>query len=186
MSEPATRDYRTDVQLFAAINRGDTTAFDTFYQRHHAWVYGLAFRFTRNESDSLDVLQDTFGYLIRKAPHLKLTAKATTFLYPVVKHAAIARLRKRNREGHLSIESVNELTAPPETTPPHLHELHVVLARLPEAQREVILMRYIDDMTQDEIAAALNIPVGTVKSRLHHGVRTLRDDPHTRNHFDVQ
>ena len=81
VSEPETRDFRTDAQLFAAINRGDASAFDTLYGKYADWVHALALRFTRNEADALDVLQDAFAYLVRKAPHLRLTAKATTYLY---------------------------------------------------------------------------------------------------------
>lgn len=185
VSEPETRDFRTDAQLFAAINRGDASAFDTLYGKYADWVHALALRFTRNEADALDVLQDAFAYLVRKAPHLRLTAKATTYLYPVVKHAAISRIRKRDREGNLSAEALLNLTAPPEprSASSHLHDLREVLSRLSEPHREVVLMRYIDDMTQDEIAEALDIPVGTIKSRLHHAIKTLREDPRTRNDF---
>lgn len=183
MSEPETLDYRTDAQLFAAINRGDVSAFDTLYRRYADWIHGLAFRFTRNETDALDVLQDAFTYLVNKAPELTLTARATTYLYPVVKHAAITRIRNRDREGNLSAEALHSLTAPPDRAAGHLQDLHDVIAHLPETHREVVLMRYVDDMSQDEIAVALGIPVGTVKSRLHHAIRTLRNDPRTRNHF---
>jgi RNA polymerase sigma-70 factor (ECF subfamily) len=53
-------------------------------------------------------------------------------------------------------------------------ELAAVLDGLPEGQREVLLMRFVDGMSLQEIAAALSIPEGTVKSRLHYGLRTLR------------
>ena len=62
-------------------------------------------------------------------------------------------------------------------------ELAAVLAVLPESQREVLLMRFVDDMSLQEIAAALNVPVGTVKSRLYHGLQTLRGDRRTRDYF---
>ncbi|MCB9851752.1 MAG: sigma-70 family RNA polymerase sigma factor [Phycisphaerales bacterium] len=185
MSEPETRDFRTDARLFAAINRGDASAFDTLYERYADWVHALAVRFTRNEADALDVLQDAFTYLIKKAPSLQLTAKATTYLYPVVKHAAITRIRKRDREGNLSAEALHNLTAPPATAELGSNDLHDVLAGLSEPHREVVLMRYIDDMTQEEIAEALNIPVGTIKSRLHHAIKTLRADPRTHAYFDA-
>ncbi|MCA9255472.1 MAG: sigma-70 family RNA polymerase sigma factor [Phycisphaerales bacterium] len=184
MSEPETRDFRTDERLFAAINRGDLSAFDTLYERYAPWVHALAFRFTRNEADALDVLQDAFAYVVKKAPHLRLSAKATTFLYPVVKHAAITRIRKRDREGNLSVEALHNLTAPPAAERTRdLGDLQDAIARLSEAHREVVLMRFIDSMSQEEIADALGVPVGTIKSRLHHAIRTLRNDPRTRDYF---
>ncbi|MCH8879220.1 MAG: sigma-70 family RNA polymerase sigma factor [Planctomycetes bacterium] len=58
------------------------------------------------------------------------------------------------------------------------------LRLLPTEQRETLLMRFVDDMTLQEIADALNIPLGTVKSRLHHALKTLRENGHIRRHFD--
>ena len=58
------------------------------------------------------------------------------------------------------------------------------MAALPEPQREALLMRFVDDMSLAEIAAALSIPVGTVKSRLHNSLAALRRDPRTRAFFD--
>ena len=55
---------------------------------------------------------------------------------------------------------------------------------LPEAQREVLLMRFVDGLTLAEIAEALAIPLGTVKSRLHNALRALRDDPRVREYFE--
>ncbi|MEI8195402.1 MAG: sigma factor-like helix-turn-helix DNA-binding protein, partial [Phycisphaerae bacterium] len=64
-------------------------------------------------------------------------------------------------------------------------ELAVVLAVLPSAQREVVLMRFVDDLSLEEIAAALAIPLGTVKSRLHQALAVLRCDPRVRGYFDI-
>jgi len=61
--------------------------------------------------------------------------------------------------------------------------LAAVLRILPDQQREILLMRFVDDMSLQEIAAALNIPVGTVKTRLYRALRELRDDRRTRDYF---
>ena len=57
---------------------------------------------------------------------------------------------------------------------------------LPEGQREVLLMRFVDDMSLREIAQALALPTGTVKSRLHRAVEALKDDKRTRTYFDKE
>ena len=62
-------------------------------------------------------------------------------------------------------------------------ELAAVLSTLPIPQREVVLMRFVDDLSLEEIAAVLAIPLGTVKSRLHNALETLRHDPRTRAYF---
>jgi RNA polymerase sigma-70 factor (ECF subfamily) len=77
------------------------------------------------------------------------------------------------------------LTGIPDPTTPATGraELATALAALPHDQREVVLMRFVDDMSLDEIALALSVPTGTVKSRLHRALQTLRTDPDTREYF---
>ena len=179
-------DSRSDAQLFAAINRGDEGAFAALYHRHRDWIAGLARRFTGNDADALDVLQETFAYLLRKVPHLKLTARMTTFLYPVVRNLSIAARRKRGR-GVGEEEALDLLPAPEgELHSAAAGELAAVLAGLASGQREVLLMRFVDDFSLDEIAEALRIPVGTVKSRLHNALKTLREDAGTREYFSAE
>jgi RNA polymerase sigma-70 factor (ECF subfamily) len=173
-------DPRSDSDLVRAINRGDSHAFASLYHRYRDWVLRLAWRFTGDEADALDVLQDTFTYLLEKFPGFRLTAKMTTFLYPVVKHTAIRRRSHRRRT--VSADDVLEhMQAPPR--PAGREELAAVLANLPLGQREVVLMRFVDEMSLKEIAGALDIPLGTVKSRLHYALKTLREDDRTRAYF---
>jgi len=178
-------DPRTDAELVDALNDGDTSAFDALYYRYRDWVVRLAVRFAGNEEDALDVLQETFSYVLRKFPGFRLTSAMTTFLYPVVKHLALAARRKRQRmsgdEG--ALHSAADRPATPEPGAARA-ELAGVVSRLPETHREVLLMRFVDAMSLEEIAGALEIPVGTVKSRLHNAIATLRKDPKTRDYFD--
>jgi len=171
----------SDEELIASANNGDADAFETLYYRYRDWVYRLARRFTRNDADALDVLQETFGYLLRKFPGFKLTASMTTFLYPVVKHTAFAVLRKKKR--FESDEDVMSEIPAVEAKETSRAELAAVMSVLAEEQREVLLMRFVDDMTLKEIAHALQIPLGTVKSRLYHALQKLRRDPRTRDYF---
>jgi RNA polymerase sigma-70 factor (ECF subfamily) len=175
-------DPRSDEALVAALNGGDTSAFDAIYHRYRDWVVRLAHRFTRSEADALDVLQETFAYLFGKFPGFILTARMTTFLYPVVKNLSIAARRKRERS--ISEQAVPEAVAasPPEASDQRA-ELALALSALPEPHREVLLMRFVDDMSLAEIAGALDIPVGTVKSRLHNAIATLKQDRRAMDYF---
>ncbi|MBN2181300.1 MAG: sigma-70 family RNA polymerase sigma factor [Sedimentisphaerales bacterium] len=173
----------SDWQLIEWINGGDADAFESLYFRYRNWVYNLAWRFTRNHTDSLDVLQETFAYLLGKFPGFTLSASMTTFLYPVVKHLAL-NISMKNRRFASGEDKLDEIPVPPsEESARGRSELAAVLAILPEQQREILLMRFVDDMNLKEIAAALNIPEGTVKSRLHRALGTLRQDERTRNYF---
>ena len=187
MSDP-----RTDRQLIAAANRGDADAFEALYQRHKQWAANLAYRYTRDHELALDAMQETFIYLLNKLPNLTLNenTKMTTFLFPVVKHNAQAALRKKSRLNLAQDSGVfksQRNAANDPTAAAHEEEgVAAIVASLAEHHREVLLLRFVDDLTLPEIAAALEIPLGTVKSRLHHGIAKLRDNPACRKFFEME
>jgi len=171
----------SDEELLKQAQGGSEQAFETLYRRHRDWVYRLAWRFTTNEADALDVLQETFAYLLRKLPGLRLTAAMTTFLYPVVKHLSLNLRRKRTPDA-ADDEILAAIPAPADQETSR-SELAAALATLPPDQREIVLMRFLDDMNLEEIAQALNTPLNTIKSRLYRALDTLRNDPRTREYF---
>jgi len=101
---------RDDGELIRAANKGDAGAFEEIYYRYRDWVTGLAFRFNGNEQDALDILQETFIYLLRKFPGFRPSASMTTVLYPVVRNLSIAARRRRLR--YLSLSNANGAVAP--------------------------------------------------------------------------
>ena len=176
---------RSEVELVTAINRGDAAAFEALYFRHRDWVAALAYRFTRDSDASLDVMQETFLYFLRKFPGFRLTANIKTFLYPAVRNLSIAARRKaaRYQATAAELEQLEHAAAPP-AAGAEAADLQIVLSALPEEQREVLLLRFVDGLNLAEIAQAMDIPLGTVKSRLHKALQTLRQDERTRNFFD--
>jgi len=183
MVEP---DPRSDDELVEAADLGDTAAFEELYYRYRDWVVRLARRFAGNREDALDVLQETFAYLLRKLPDLHLSARMTSFLYPVVKHLSIAARTKRQRYVTDDALLRQQAARPMDGTKALRADLADALAVLPEGQLEVVLMRFVDSMALQEIADALDIPLGTVKSRLHKALATLRTDARTRRYFGRQ
>jgi RNA polymerase sigma-70 factor (ECF subfamily) len=177
-------DRRDDLQLVAAINGGDRAAFEVLYFRYRDWVAQLAYRFTGDESAALDVLQETFLYLLRKFPGFRLTANFKTFLYPAVRNLSIAARRKTARYQATEADLAQLDQAPaPESAASGTGDLDFVLAGLPEPQREVLLLRFVDGLSLAEIAEAMEIPLGTVKSRLHNALSSLRQDQRTKELF---
>lgn len=175
-------DPRSDEALIDAINGGDVAAFEALYHRYRDWVVRLAHRITGSSDLALDVLQETFTYLLGKVPGFRLTAKMTTFLYPVVKNLSIAARRKAGRfAGDPEALDAAAAKAPPGGA--SRAELAAAISALPDERREVVLMRFVDGMTLEEVAGALGIPLGTVKSRLHNALAALRDDPRARRFF---
>lgn len=185
MADSGKWDQRSDQELLRLCNHGNATdatrAFEALYKRHKAYVIRVALRFVRDHDTALDVLQETFSYLLRKFPPsgdgLTLTAQMTTFLYPVARNTAITLMRKADRFPAAAGCKPDDL---PENTVPESGDITEALGDLSDAHREVILLRFVDDMSLQEIASALAIPVGTVKSRLHLAIRQLRESPQIR------
>jgi RNA polymerase sigma-70 factor (ECF subfamily) len=152
------------------------------YLRHRDWCYRVALRYAGKPEPAADAVQDAFAWVLAKLPRLTLRAKMTTLLFPIVKNCALSAKRKKApaTEAALGGELPDPGSpGPPAAAPeaPHRRALLAALGALPDAQRETLLMRVIDEMTVPEIAAALGIPEGTVKSRLHHALHQLKADP---------
>ncbi len=176
-------DPRSDECLATQAGRGDALAFESLYHRYRDWVVSLAYRFTGNEEDALDVLQETFSYVHSRLPTLVLRSKMTTFLYPVVKHIAARAREKRGR--FASDESaLEQVVSPAIRERPDTEALALAVGSLTDEQREVVILRFVDDLSLEEIAQALDVPLGTVKSRLHHALRKLREGPRTRRYLE--
>ncbi|MFM7055678.1 MAG: RNA polymerase sigma factor [Planctomycetota bacterium] len=174
---PAPIDTRSDQQLVEAINGGELQAFDVLYFRHRDWTLRLALRFTGHQDDALDVLQETFAYLSRKFPGFVLTAALTTFLYPAVRNFSLA-VRRRRQRATGNDELLPLIPAPTDSavssSEQEREDWRSRFASLSEEHQEVLLMRFVDGLTLSEIAAALELPSGTVKSRLHYAIQHAR------------
>jgi RNA polymerase sigma-70 factor (ECF subfamily) len=172
----------SDRRLINQVKNGDFVAFEKLYYRYRDWIYRLARRFTNDHETALDVIQETFSYLLRKLPTLELTASMTTFLYPVVKHICL-NIKRRNRDYSFRMDVFADLAAPKEQAISSRNELAEVLISLEEEYREILLMRFVDDMSFEEISRALELSLSTVKSRLYRSLEKLRDDPRTKEYF---
>ena len=182
-------DRLSDADLVDVCNHGDArdgaAAFETLYRRHKDFVLRVALRYVNDNDAALDALQETFSYLLKKFPPqgdgLTLTAKLTSFLYPVAKNSAISLARKAGRFPASGSVQPDDL---PASEAPAASGIPALLKELPEQQREVITLRFVDDLSLNEIAELLDIPLGTVKSRLHLGIKQLRESPDTKKFFD--
>lgn len=189
MARRRQRDPRSDEALVQTCNQGDAraaqAAFEALYLRHKDYVLRVALRFTPDIDLALDALQDTFVQLLRQFPPtgdgITLTAKLTTLLYPIARNATITALRRAGRFPAADDIEPDQLPARPDQQDDDIGRL---LAALPSGQREAITLRFVDGMSIREIAEALDIPEGTVKSRLHQGIARLRDSPALKDFFD--
>ena len=206
------RDLRSDEELVHVCNTGTAAeaaaAFELLYRRHRDFVYRIAMRYVGDRDVALDVLQETFTYLLRKFPPngegLTLTARLETLLYPAAKHRSLDWLRRHRREVPLLWDEArpNERATSPspdeEATAAALtaadqgdgdafagtDAVAAAIARLSPERREALTLRFVDGLSLAEIATALDVPLGTVKSRLSLGVKQLREYASVRALFD--
>jgi RNA polymerase sigma-70 factor (ECF subfamily) len=178
MASPARE---TDELLLDAFRRGNTDALGILYDRHARTVLGFALRFTGDRALAEDVVQDCFQDLIERIDRFELRGELTSWFYVVARRRA---LRLREKAGRAQGELGAEALAIPESGSAPTADLRRLLARLPGAQQEVLVLRFLDGWDLQSIAEALEIPLGTVKSRLHHALAALRDDPACRKYFE--
>jgi len=181
---------RSDAQLVAAIQAGQTDLFDALYHRHRDALYRMAYRLARDEHLALDAVQEACVYLVRKLNdpgfELRPNVRLTTLLYPVLRSRVVDRARVMKRFAGDAETLLNRLAEQPTTdAPSDQDELCRVLDVLPAAQREAIELYVLEGCTLAEVAEATGAALGTVKSRIHHALRKLREDPATRAYFDV-
>lgn len=160
-----------DEALIQRANHGDDEAFAALYSRYRDWVTALAYRLTGNRDEALDVLQEVFAYFFNKFPGFELTSSLKTFLYPATKHICLDKLRRRRPT--IDIDTMAGTLAAPGDTPLR-PDLERALRELSPLQREVLRLRFGDDLSLQQIATALEIPVGTAKSRLHNALEAMR------------
>jgi RNA polymerase sigma-70 factor (ECF subfamily) len=168
-----------DLHLLEQIKRRDQQALAALYARHSQAVYALAYYVLHNRELAQEVAQDFF-VAIWKMPHSWDASKGhfAHWMTSVARNLAIDRLRHEQRRTPrtvLSYETIAHLL--PEGLPEqkeHIHHLRGLLQQLPKDQFRVIVMAYFKGMSYEEIAEALQIPHGTVKSRLRLGLQKLR------------
>jgi RNA polymerase sigma-70 factor (ECF subfamily) len=155
---------------------GDREAFTEIVRRHQRSLLNF-FRRSGVYTDAEDLVQQTFVRLYRYRDRYRPSAKLTTFLFLLARQVWIDEIRRRQRAERLrqGLEA-EPLPEPADARPPEHGRIDVerALAALPEGLRVVVVMAVYERLPYAEIAAALQIPVGTVKSRMFNALRLLR------------
>jgi RNA polymerase sigma-70 factor (ECF subfamily) len=174
--------------LIRRFQRGQPRAFEALYERFKDTVYRTAFFVTRNSGDAEDAVQETFLDVMRALPNYRVEgpARFETWLYRVTVNRCRSRMRRKRAPSADWDEIEEQLERIPEEHPNHNPEgfalrreravaLWQTVDTLPEAQRVVVLLRYQQGFSYSEIAQTLGISEGTVKSRLYHAHRRLKE-----------
>ena len=163
----------TNEQLMEQLQHGYVDALSIIYERLHEPLYCFLFRYTKDEQLSVDIVHDAFEMLQKKNQDFQ-REKGTlkSYLFQIGYRLLINKLNRRKRW-----QTLLPFLVPTEKKQLQTEETIVIqaaISNLPDKQRAVILLAYYDDLPMDDIAQILSIPVGTVKSRLHHAMKTLK------------
>lgn len=162
--------------------RGEAKAFEQIVALWERRLFYYLRRMLRAEEDAWDVLQEVWLQVFRRLPELRNPTAFPAWLYRIGHHQAISLLRKQRRldvamdgDGSLGVTESVELTF----TADDAEEVHAALARLPQAQREVLTLFFLEGFPVSDIAEIVEAPEGTVKSRMHYGKQALRKEMET-------
>jgi len=174
-----------DSDLVSRAAGGDVAAFQALVERHRAMVYRVAYQFAGNHHDAEDIAQEVFLKVYRSLDRFRQDAQLTSWLYRIVMNACIDH-RRRHRlavAAPFGEDAEYRMLNTPEERPgpedcAYAEELGQVLecevARLPQGQRIVFIMRHHQGLKLSEIADALGLAEGTVKRQLHAAIHRLR------------
>jgi RNA polymerase sigma-70 factor (ECF subfamily) len=172
---------RTDGWLVARVQNGDLEALGKLYEKYKAQVYRTALAITRDEKTAEDILQEAFLRIYTYADSFDKTRPLGPWLYRMTVNLAYSWTSQAKRWVNLFQEALDSLTAPARQHPEEIVEkrgqqqfLRQAIDTLPEPQRVVIILHYLEELSVSEIAYAVGIPEGTVKSRLYYARERLK------------
>ena len=169
---------KTDEELMLMTAKDDQTAFEQLVVRHQKPLLNFFYRLGVY-TDAEDLVQLTFVRLYRYRAKYSPDAKFTTFLYLLARQVRVDEVRKRIRLRNLREKLAEESrhAEPVQADAPYTgasDDLQAALSQLSEAHREVVVLGMLQDLPYTEVSEILDVPVGTVKSRMFHALRTLR------------
>jgi RNA polymerase sigma-70 factor (ECF subfamily) len=173
---------KLDRDLILELQAGDLSALGDMYDRHRHLVYRTALAITCDPDSAADLLQEVFLRLHRFAERIDPSRPLQPWLYRMTVNLSYTSIRRKNRW----VRYINEMaerivTERRPASPHHIAErdegwrwVRQAILALPVQQRMVVVLYYINDLSLKEISGILEIPVGTVKSRLHYARRVLK------------
>lgn len=174
-----------DEELIRQLQQGDEAAFNQLYERYVKLVYFIAYKMCKNDADSKDVVQETF-IEVKRAIHSLQNPSVFKFWLNRITISKCKNLFRKNKYANMDDENAYVMTNTieersyliPEKAM-HFQSDHEVLSsfidQLPISQKEVLILFYLEQFSIDEISNIMDIPSGTVKSRLSYGRASLKE-----------
>lgn len=170
------------------VLKGDQNAFGEIVELYKDKVFQICFRMLGNRHEAEDLAQEAFVRAFINIHSFNIQKKFSTWLYRIATNLCIDRLRKKKPDYHLDAEvagtegltmysqiAADMMMPDEELESLELQEyIQASLLKLPEKYRSVIVLKYIEELSLKEISGILDLPVGTVKTRIHRGREALR------------
>jgi RNA polymerase sigma-70 factor (ECF subfamily) len=175
----------SDEQIVEKVVAGQTALFEVLMRRHNERVYRAARAIIRNDSEAEDIMQQAYVNAYSHLRQFDGRSRFSTWLTRIAVHEALARARRRGRYINMDPEQpsgLTEVTSMASTPDPERlafsRELGALMEaaidRLPDGAREVLMLRTVEGMSTEEVAAALDVSEAVVKTRLSRARATLR------------
>ena len=172
---------QSDAELILQVQAGSLDALGVLYDRHRQLVYRTVLAITGDSDVASDLLQDVYLRLYRFIDRVDISRPLEPWLYRMSTNLAYTWM-KRNKKWLHPLEDMAEWLGSSGKNTPHdlverqdeLDQIQEALSALSLSQRVVVVLYYLNDLSLQEIADILDVPVGTVKSRLHYGRRSLK------------
>jgi len=189
-------DRRADLKVIRRCKRGEEAAFAQILERYRTPIYNLCYRMTRNPEDARDLGQEIFIKVFSLLERYDEEYAFSSWLFRIATNHCIDHLR-RNRLRLLSLERDGgydeeeaEIQIPDPGPPPDVklqrreavERLEEVIAELPPHYRVITLLRHDQELSYEEIAEALDLPLGTVKARIHRARNMIQQILHARGY----
>jgi RNA polymerase sigma-70 factor, ECF subfamily len=180
-----------DIQLVTACRNGDQDAFSLLVQRYQRRVFNLVFRMVQDYEDASEITQEAFLAAWQGLPSFRGEARFSTWLYRIAYNCALRQLdiHKRDRALQLALQA-DQMTESEDDVQQtdHLEMLdnqelvQEQLSQLPTKYRIVLILRHLQDMTYEEMAEVLTMPIGTIKTHLFRARNLLKERLQTFEH----
>lgn len=171
-----------DAQMVTASKNGDQDAFSLLVQRYQRRVFNLVFRMLQDYEEASEVTQEAFLAAWQGLPGFRGEARFSTWLYRISYNCALKQLETRKRDKALQTALQAEQTFEGEDPKNALLEMldnqemvQEQLSQLPPKYRIVLILRHLQDMTYEEMAEVLTMPVGTIKTHLFRARNLLKE-----------
>ncbi len=182
----------SDLGLVSQVKAGDVEAFSELVRRHEHAVFRLAYRFMREVPGAQDMTQEAFLRAFRLLNSFRGDCQLATWLYRITCNVCLTELARRKHRGEVALEMLRTGNGTPGRVDPDraivLERIRRCVAKLPKRYATVVALHYFEGASYEEIAAAMRIPLGTLKTWMHRArlrLKTLVQEELTPDEIDL-